>query len=67
MVFWRLSDLISPLGCYDRLIPMVVGGLNCIILGIPDKGGGRVSRGWIDCVKGEIGDFNQKLSENSDI
>jgi hypothetical protein len=49
------------------IIPMVVGGLTRIVLGIADGGGGGVCKGWADCLKGEIGDFNKKLSENSDI
>jgi hypothetical protein len=46
---------------------MVFGGMTCIILGIPYKGGERVCKGWTDCLKSETGDFNKKLSENSDI
>ena len=49
------------------IIPVVVGGMTCIILGIPDKDRERLFKGWPDCSKGKIGDFNQKLSENSDI
>jgi len=37
------------------IIPMEVGELTCIILGIPDKDGGRVCKGWTDCLMSEIG------------